>query len=291
MSLNTLNDQLNNNVQDYRNKRFVGTVVSLDDPLGINRFQVEIPELVSEGSGRPWVGMEKASPFGVGPGFGVYGSPALGSLAIIEFQDGNQSYPICKGYMLHNAHKDPRFASGSVWGYQDPSGNYLIVDMENGTWTWHHHSGTEYEIDNSGNLSATVVGNVTINIQGNTSINTEGDTSIVTQGSTYVHSGTGTTIESIGPTILDSTGPTVVNANSVLIDSPSTTITGPTSILGLLRVRAGIIVEGDTGGGVSAQFQGNVTHTNGIFTSNDVSISGHIHGTPEGNSGPPIAGT
>lgn len=291
MSLNTLNDQINNNVQDYRNRRFIGTVVSLDDPLGINRFQVDIPELNLEGDARPWVGLEKFSPFGVGPGFGVYGSPAINSLAIIEFQDGKLVYPICKGFLLHNAHKDPRFANGSVWGYQDPSGNYLIVDMGAGTWTWHHHSGTEYNIDNSGNLSATVVGNVVINIQGNTTVNTQGNTNIETQGSTHISSGNGTTIDTTGTTNINSSGTTTVTAPSVIVDSPNTVMTGMTTVQGLLRVQAGIIVTGDTGSGVSAEFTGNVNHTAGNFTSNNVTIHTHIHSTGTGNTDAPIPGT
>lgn len=291
MSLNILNDQLSNNVQDYKNRRFIGTVVSIDDPLGMNRFLVNIPELNQEGGTRAWVGLEKASPFGVGPGFGVYGSPAVGSLAIIEFQDGRQTHPICVGFMLHNIHKDPRFASGSVWGYQDPSGNYLIVDMGAGTWTWHHSSGTEYDIDNSGNLSATVVGNVVINVNGNTTVNTQGNTNIETQGSTHISSGSGTTIDTTGATVINSSGSTTVSSPSVTVDSPNTVMTGMTTVQGLLRVQAGIIVTGDAGGGVAAQFTGNVNHTAGNFTSNGVTIHTHLHTTGTGDTGSPIPGT
>lgn len=291
MSLNTLNDQINNNVQNYKGKKLIGIVVSIEDPLDMNRFQVDIPELISEESGRPWIGLEKSSPFGVGPGFGVYGSPAIGSLAVIEFQDGRLTHPICTGFVLHASHVDPRFASGSTWGWVDPSGTSLVVDTVANTWVWTHVSGTTYTIDADGNLTASVVGNVTINVTGNTTINTEGNTSIETQGSTHISSGDGTTIDTTGETNISSSGATTVSAPEVTVDSPNTTMTGMTTVEGLLRVQAGIIVTGDTGGGTSAEFQGNVNHTNGLFVSNNVSISGHEHDTGTGNTSPPIPGT
>lgn len=290
MSLNTLNDQMKHNVQDYRKGLLMGTVVNNSDPLGTNRFQVQIPGLYEDGE-LPWLGMVKTSPFGIGPGFGVYGSPALGALAIIELQDGDAQKPICHGFSLHVNAANPAFASPDTWGFVDPSGSTLLVNTATNTWSFTHASGTKYVIDADGNLTVDVVGNCTINVNGNTAVNTQGNTTIATEGSTTITSGDGTEINTTGDTNISSSGSATVSAPEVTVDSPNTTMTGMTTVEGLLRVQAGIVVTGDTGSGVSAEFQGNVNHTNGLFVSNNVSISGHIHGTPEGNSGPPIAGT
>lgn len=289
MSLNTLNDQMKS-TPDLRGKKVIGVVVNNQDPAGQNLFQVKIPGLFEEGE-LPWIGIQKSSPFGVGPGFGTYGAPAVGALANIEFQDGDIHKPICTGFTLHQMHVDERFANGNVWGYVDPNGTSLVVDTGAKTWTWTHVSGTTYTVDAAGNLSGTVVGNVNFQINGNTTINTNGNTGINTQGSTTITSGNGTVVNTTGNTDVTTTGQAHLQANGVTIESPTTTITGTTIVEGLLRVMAGITVTGDTGSGHSAEFTGNVNHTDGLFVSNDVSISGHEHPYDDGTTEPPIPGT
>lgn len=257
MSLNTLHDQLDN-IQDYNGKKLLGRVVNNQDPDGMNRFQVKIPGLYEDGE-LPWVGMSRSSPFGSGPGFGTYGAPAIGALAIIELQGGDSHKPMCTGFSQQQTDKNPAFAAGTTWGYADPNGTKLVVDTVAKTYTFTHVSGTTYTIDASGNLTAHTAGNVNITVTGNINIT--------------------------------STGTTTVKASAATINAPTTTCTGSLIVEGLLRVLAGMQVTGDIGDGHSATFTGNVNHTAGTFTSNNVSISGHEHPYDDGETGSPTPGT
>ncbi len=99
---------------------------------GINkdRILVAAPGLYNPDEGEiPWVGSLKKSPFGQGKNWGVYGSPYPGSDVALELQDGNASYA-----MYHSIQRYPspeEFSKpGLEWGFKDPRGNILHVDLE-----------------------------------------------------------------------------------------------------------------------------------------------------------------
>lgn len=164
MSIASLNDNVQAR-QDYRGRPFLGTVQNVDDPLGIGRIQVQIPGIFEEGE-LPWVLVRKSSPFGNGPGFGTFGSPAVGSVAIITFQNGDSNYPICEGYISISGSVPGEFQNPNVWGFRDPSGNTLVVDASSGSMTLTHSSGTTISVDSSGSLQGEVSGDLTVNAQG-----------------------------------------------------------------------------------------------------------------------------
>ncbi len=279
MSIGSFNDQQMAFDQDYKGKVFLGRVIENIDPEGTGRFKVSIPDLYTEGE-IPWVGGVRYSPFGIGGGFGFYGSPAIGSTAIIELQDGDSNMPICHGFILTNTNKDPRFASEKVWGYVDPSGNTLVVNMESQDWTWTHSSGTNYNVNQQGDLTVNVVQHQTINVTGNSTMNVTGNTSVITQGTTLVQSG----------------GQATIRAPKVLVDAPESQFTGNVQIDGNLHIdgtttsegtifgNSGLRIIGNAGGGTGI-FIGDVIQTSGVMSSNGVILHTHTHGGVETGGG------
>lgn len=160
MSLTPLNDTMAS-MPDYSKRWFGGRVTSVSDPQGLGRVQVEIPGLLEEGE-LPWIGVMRNSPFGIGAGFGFYGVPQVGSMAIVEFQDGDLNFGVCIGFFVVLADRNPDFSDPNKWGFADPSGNKLIVDMQAKTWTFTHSSGTEMKINADGSWDVTAVGDVRI---------------------------------------------------------------------------------------------------------------------------------
>ncbi len=242
-----------NAIPDYSGQVLIGTVVDNVDPQGIGRVKCTVPGLY-EGptSTLPWCGVKRVSPFGVGPGFGAYGSPAKNSKVMIELQNGQREYPLVVGYYLHLQDKQDDFASENTWGYVDPSGTKLVVNTDTKEWTWTHSSGKGYSFDESGNLTATTA-NATINIAGDANVHVTGHTTV---------------------------------------DCANSTFTGNLIVEGLFTAEAGMIVEGDNGAGVTCTFTGNVNQVSGYMRSNGVTLHTHEHtnGNDGGNTGGPIPG-
>ena len=257
MGMDNLNETLGES-QDYKGRLFLGRVVNDQDPSGAGAFQASVPGLFEEGE-LPWIGRIRESPFGIGPNFGTYGTPHVGSSVIIELQDGDANYPVCVGFYPKAAEVPDVFKNGRVWGYRDPSGTTLVVNPDEKLYHFTHASGTEYSINQDGELTANIVNNTTVNISGNAVANVSGSVQINVSGNA-----------------------TLV-APSVLIDSPETTFSGKVTIQGLLQAIDGMNISGGSGAFIS----GNLTHSDGVLRSNNVSVDGHEHV----NVGPPIPGT
>src|SRR5882672_6069488 len=164
MGLNSTNDAVKHS-EDYGDGYYLGTVTNNADPLGIGRVQANVPGLYNTAKGPvPWVGPIKDSPFGFGIGpkgpYGVYGAPAIGSQIKVELQKGDENNalyePIPTVPSANPAFKDPQ-----TWGFQDPSGNQLLVNMTAGTWTFTHSSGDMLTYDQAGDRTTLVKGNST----------------------------------------------------------------------------------------------------------------------------------
>jgi phage baseplate assembly protein gpV len=168
----------------------IGTVTNNTDPLGLDRIQVTIPNLYAAEDDRPWVGPFKSSPFGIGSSWGVYGSPAVGSQVVILFQSGNPNYPAYIGGIQAKA--DPDFPSGTSWGFKDPKGNKLKIDLAASTVAFTAASGASILLDSSGNakvVSPTVTIQGNLAITGNLSVDGGVTNKGVNIGSTHKHGG------------------------------------------------------------------------------------------------------
>jgi len=174
---NTVNDSLNH-VESYDNKFYIGTVTANNDPEGLGRIQANVPGLYNSTEGEvPWIGPHRESPFGFGKSetgpYGIYGVPPIGATVKVELQDGDEHRPL-----YSNVHTKPSvnpvFMSPTVWGFQDPSGTILIVDMNAGTWKFVHSSGSSVEYFPSGDLTLQAKGNISINASANINFTAEG---------------------------------------------------------------------------------------------------------------------
>jgi hypothetical protein len=170
MGFNSTNDTLANQ-ENYSQGYYIGTVTANNDTVGIGRVQANVPGLFDAEQGEvPYVGPIKDSPFGFGTGakgpYGVYGMPQIGSTIKVELQNGDEHKGLYSTLITaQSAH--PWFNTPSRWGFVDPAGNSLQIDMSTGAWTWTHQSGDSIAYDGSGDVVRVVKGNETDQITGN----------------------------------------------------------------------------------------------------------------------------
>jgi uncharacterized protein involved in type VI secretion and phage assembly len=175
--LNSLNDRIEQASKDATDHGYIiGVVEDNDDPEGLGRIKVSIPNLFEPGQGDlPWIGPAKKSPFGIGSAWGVYGSPAVGSEVAIKFQDGNAHYGISEFDLYSKANANPKFKDPKTWGFKDPAGNELFVNYDTGAWEFTHQSGLTIKYDVDGNRTTHVPGDSTSTIDGDETQTVSGD--------------------------------------------------------------------------------------------------------------------
>ena len=171
--------------QEQYEDLYLGLVISNEDPEGLDRVKAVVPNLYDDAETAPWIGPStKYSPFWCGPGFGTFGSPVKGSLIIIELQGGNPQFPVYSGSFLHKQVKDANMMKlfhNLAWGFIDPSGNILVVDMKTQQLTFKHSTNVILTIE-GGNLKLQVPGNVQAEIGGNLNATVGGATRIESGG-------------------------------------------------------------------------------------------------------------
>ena len=261
MALDNTSEVISEN-QGYAGRLFLGTVVEDQDPTGTGRFKARVPGLFEDGE-LPWIGRIRESAFGMGPNYGTFGTPHIGSSVVIELQNGDAAYPRCVGFYPRASDVPEVFRNGRVWGYRDPSGTQLVVNPDTKTYEFTHASGTTYTINPDGSLTADVKGFVNITINGNLTASVTG-TSVIQSGSS-----------------------STVIAPSVILDSPQTTATGNLTVEGLLTALSGVMIEGDNGTGAAGTIRGNINHSDGTLRSNGIGVHTHNHS----GTGPPVAGS
>lgn len=222
--MNSVNDRLQDAVEDDKYDGYIiGTVTENNDPDGVARIKIKIPNVLDTDQGPvPWCLPSKHSPFGQGAGYGVYGSPKIGSPVRVRFQNGDPNYPVYEADEYLKAHANVKFKDPNTWGYKDPGGSELWVDYATGAWEWTHQSGTFFKYDGQGNMSmhvakdqtneivghvdTTVQGDVVIEYQKTLNFTVVGNTTIDIQGSLSASVGAGATIDVQGSTSLTSSG-------------------------------------------------------------------------------------
>lgn len=225
MPLNTVNDSVNHK-EDYGQGYYAGTVSVNTDSLGIARVQATVPGLFDPAQGAvPWIGAIKDSPFGFGTGakgpYGVYGFPQVGSTVMVELQNGDEHKPLYKTlYTQPSAH--PWFNVPTRWGFVDPSGNSLQVDMSAGTWVWTHQSGDTISYDQAGNVVHVVKANETHNVAGNLVFQVTGNANIDCASFNLNASGTASYTASAHQFNGPVTASTTISAGGDITDSTST---------------------------------------------------------------------
>ncbi|MFB7122947.1 baseplate assembly protein [Kitasatospora xanthocidica] len=132
--------------------KYRGTVVTNTDPLGIGRIQAQVPDVLGDAVST-W-----AMPcFPVaGPGMGHYAVPPVGAGVWLEFEQGDQSYPIWTGCWYGSASEVPVEATTGPPGVPnmvlETSGRRVIVLSDDPTTgiTLRIPSGASIVINDSG---------------------------------------------------------------------------------------------------------------------------------------------
>lgn len=159
----SLNDALKMR-EGYNTTYIMGKVVVNQDASDKDLIQVEAPGLYDTSLGEvPWVGSLKKSPFGISKDWGVYGSPYPGSDVALELQDGNPNYAMYHSIQRYVSPKEFD-KSGLVWGFKDPKGNLLVVDLETNEIKFEAAAGVVFNISASGELTVTSKGEATLNM-------------------------------------------------------------------------------------------------------------------------------
>lgn len=147
MAFKPLNDSINQ--FSVGTLFLVGTVIDNNDPLGLDRIKVRVPELYEPDRGNvPWCLPIKRSPFGQGSNYGVYGVPSIGSRVCIQIQQNDYDYPVYTGDLPVS--QGSGFNNPNLWGFIDTSGNKLVVDKGSNKWEFTHSGGTVITVDSNG---------------------------------------------------------------------------------------------------------------------------------------------
>lgn len=184
-NMNSVNDRLTDAEDDLRYDGYIiGYVSENVDPDGINRVKVKIANVLDVDQGPiPWCLPTRKSPFGQGLGYGVYGSPKIGSPVRVTFQNGDPHYPVYESDEYLKAHANPKFKDPETWGYKDWGGSELFVNMQTGAWEFTHQSGTTLKYDGQGNMNLHVIKDSTTTIDGNEVVEVKQDSTKTIQGS------------------------------------------------------------------------------------------------------------
>lgn len=143
-----------NNVSDVENEgrtgMFQGKVVDNLDPLLKQRIKVEVPNLL-QGPPEllPWVGPIVQSKFGMTESAVSVAVPVIGSIVMVQFQNGDLHY----GATVGGLHTELSAELGPLEtnyparrGWYDPVQNWSYIDITPGMveFQLHHKSGTQY---------------------------------------------------------------------------------------------------------------------------------------------------
>lgn len=191
--MDTLNEVVSEAAADARIDGYlIGTVASTDDTSGLNRVRISVPELFDKEQ-HPLATVSVYSPFGNGEGYGTYGTPFVGSVVKVLLQSGDPNYPIVESSLHMKVH--PEFNNKNRWGYVDPKGNKLRVDLETGEYLFLNADGASgYTYDGAGNLNQNTklkwthtATDIRLDASGTASMHSANDTTIGSDGTVNVN--------------------------------------------------------------------------------------------------------
>jgi hypothetical protein len=201
--------------KDY--KRYIGVVIENNDPKRCQRIKVNIPNRMDGPvENLDWIAPIQSSPFGIARFWGTMRVPALGSTVVVHFQDNNIKYGLYEGSAVHQnfqPHVELLINYPRRYGFVDPAGNYAYIDYtpDQVEMCIYHVSGTNFVIDNEGNISGYGVANLDMEVEGNTTVLTHGNTVVTTDGNTTVTTTGNTTVNTQGSTEIATQGNTTIN--------------------------------------------------------------------------------
>lgn len=145
MSLTNVDEILNESSDDDNLK--VGTVVDNSDSTGCGRVKANIPELFNSEAGPiPWIGSNLNSPFGAGHNYGWYGTPYEGSKIRVHFQAQDKNFGLKVADHVTPEDVPTKFRNPNTWGFRDPTGNELYVNLDTNEYTFTSAQGVQLKI-------------------------------------------------------------------------------------------------------------------------------------------------
>jgi hypothetical protein len=104
---------------------YPGYVVNNNDPLGLNRVQIVIPQLVQKCTVDQWA-LAKNNPSG--KGWGSQCLPRAGDMVWVTFQLGQLKYPMWEHYYPLKGEKPEDFKNPNIFGFISPRKQKIILD-------------------------------------------------------------------------------------------------------------------------------------------------------------------
>lgn len=263
ISLNSQLPKLNHESMIYK-----GEVIDNNDPLHLDRIKCRIPELYDNELGEvPWILPVKYCLFGQGSGFGSFGVPPVGAIALVELQGNDPNFPIYRGYMLTEENVNTKYVAGT-YGILDPNGSELFVDTNSKTLTYTHVSGIQFVLNADGTFAVNVPKDENVQIGGNANINVTGNANL-TVGGDATGSITGNANLSCNQLSVEASGNADFQCSQFNVKASSAHFQCP--------VFTGNIANTYGAGGAGATISGGIQNTGGTISSNGIVLDTHTH--------------
>lgn len=263
ISLNSQLPKLNHESMIYK-----GEVIDNNDPLHLDRIKCRIPELYDNELGEvPWILPVKYCLFGQGSGFGSFGVPPVGAIALVELQGNDPNFPIYRGYMLTEENVNTKYVPGT-YGILDPNGSELFVDTNSKTLTYTHVSGIQFVLNPDGTFTVNVPKDENVQIGGNANINVTGNANL-TVGGDATGSITGNANLSCNQLSVEASGNADFQCSQFNVKASSAHFQCP--------VFTGNIANTYGAGGAGATISGGIKNTGGTIESNGIVLDTHTH--------------
>ena len=267
MSFINLNSQLpkapNNSLTLYK-----GVVIDNDDPLFLDRIKCRIPELYDDELGEvPWILPVKYCMFGQGDGFGHFGAPPIGSIALVELQGNDPNFPVYRGFMLTEDNVNLKYVPGT-YGIIDPNGSELFVDTNKKTLTYTHVTGIQFVLNPDGSFNVHVPKDEQVQIGGNANISVGGDANLLIEGNA--------TADVLGNAELTCKELAVQASGNTNIECATFNVKAESAHL-QCPVFTGNIANTYGSGGAGATITGGIQNTGGEISSNGIVLDTHTH--------------
>lgn len=154
-------------------KKYIGTVVSNDDPKNLGRIKVTVPNLI-EGptADLPWCVRDKQSTLGSSSSGGIWAVPRVGTKVEIEFLNEDPYFPMYSDAPDSTGTKPSSFNKDTI-GFEE-EGFSVVFDRQTKKFEIEHPTGTKVIIKADGTVEITAI-KITLNGEGGEVLTTKTD--------------------------------------------------------------------------------------------------------------------
>jgi len=102
-----------------------GYVMKNEDPEGLGRIKVKIPQITKDQTHVKWAFPKHNFS---GKGYGMQVLPVLGDIVWVEFEHGDPQFPLWFHGHFTRDEKPEEFVTSQVYGFKTPKGQIIIID-------------------------------------------------------------------------------------------------------------------------------------------------------------------